>query len=477
MKKDINFKGKYLLILAAFFVTMGCQKDFLEEPQNTDGVTSTVVFGDRGVVEAYITGILRNFRSQHSSVDTAGLQSLYFARSVKGNDLIQNSWYNFDYGHENREANYRRTIFNWDYNYENINYANVLIKGVAESELDDSSKAEFTAVAKALRAFHYFQLALEFAPNYNNDRSAVRLPIYLEPATGESEGNPMSPLSDVFSLILSDLNDAIADLPDTRLGKTYINKTVAQGILARVLLVTQDDWAKASEMARAVYGGNAASAVVSTNWGAGFDNLSDPEWVWGMYQDEVESAYYWSAPANFTDHVSAPSFYKGTYINPNFVNTFSDTDVRKLFADIYSSSTPWREFVTFKFKFSLEEDNAIMRKSEMVLIDAEAQYHLGNEGPARDLMFALQSARDPNAVISTNSGQALLDEILLERRKELYGEMGVEWFDAKRYRMPINRDALHRIPMQVPADSELFYLKIPQKEIDANPNVDESVNQ
>ena len=119
----------------------------------------------------------------------------------------------------------------------------------------------------------------------------------------------------------------------------------------------------------------------------------------------------------------------------------------------------------------------MMRKSEMVLIDAEAQYHLGDEPNARDLLFALQSDRDPNAVKTTTSGQTLLDEILLERRKELYAELGVEWFDAKRYRKPILRDAVHRIVLNVPADSELFWLKIPQSEIDANPNIDDSINQ
>ncbi len=479
MKKiiNLNLKGKYLIVLAAFFVTLGCQKEFLEEPKNTNGVTAEVVFADRAVVESYISGILRRFRGQYSRVDTAGLQSLYFARTVKGNDLIQNSWYNFDYGHENREPNYRRTIFNWDYNYEIVNYANVLIKGVQDSELDDASKREFIAVGKTLRAFSYFQLVLDFAPNYTTDSGAARLPLYTEPATGASEGNPPSPTSAIYDLILSDLKEAVPDLTDARIGKSYINKAVAQGILARVLLVTQNDWALASSSAREAYGGNAASAVVSTSFGTGFMDMSDPEWIWGMYQDEVESTYYYNAPANFTDHLSPSAFYKGTYVNKNFVETFADTDKRKLFADIYNSSTPYREFITFKFTFDLTEDSAIMRKSEMVLIDAEAQYQMGNEGPARDLLFALQSDRDPSAVKSTNSGQALLDEILLERRKELYGETGVEYFDARRYRKPIIRDALHRIDIDVPADSELFWLKIPQKEIDANPNIDESINQ
>lgn len=475
MKKNINLKGKWLIVFAVLFITLGCEKDFLDEPENTGGVTADVVFGDRAVVQAYVSGILRNFRSQYTATDTGGLYSLYFARTVKGNDLIQaSSWYRFDYGHENREPNYRRTIFNWDYNYENVNLANVLIKGVEESALDDASKKEFIAVGKVLRAFHYFQLALEFAPNLKTDPSASRLPIYTEPATGESVGNPTSPTSEVYSLIISDLKAAISDLTDVRLGKSYINKSVAQGILARVLLVTQDDWALASSLARAVYGGDASSAVASSSWGNGFNNLDDQDWVWALYQDENETNYYYGAPHSMTDHLTLS--YQATFVNRHFVDEFSNSDVRKLFFDIYGSTTPYREFITTKFAFIFEGDSPIMRKSEMVLIDAEAQANMGNSGAAQDLLFALQSKRDFSAVKSISTGPALMDEILLERRKELYGEIGVEWFDAKRMRTAIIRDPEHRIVVNVPADSELFYLKIPEKEIDSNPNIDDSIN-
>jgi starch-binding outer membrane protein, SusD/RagB family len=477
MKKIKNLKRLVVLLLLTGLTTVSCSEEFLDVPKNTDGVTADVVFANNTTVEAFITGIFRVFRSQYTTVDSAGLQSIYFARTIKGNDLIQSpSWYRFDYGHENREPSYRRTVFNWDFSYDLINQANTLIEGVTNSSLDDGSKKRYIAIGKTIRAFYYFQLALDYAPNYNTDPNASRLPIYTVPATGASLGNPTSTTADVYALIKSDLTEAIADLPDTRIGKSYINKAVAQGILARVLLVTQDNWALASSSARAAYGGNAAAAVPSTSYGTGFQDMTDPEWIWAMYQDEVESAYYWGAPANLTDHLSTPAFYKATYVNKYFVETFSDSDERKLFINFYGSSTPYREFITTKFSFTLEEDFPIMRKSEMVLADAEAQYHLGNEGPAHDLLFDLQSDRDPNAVRSTNTGPALLEEILLERRKELYGENGVEFMDAKRYRKPIIRDNVHRVILDVPADNELFWLKIPEKEIDANPNIDDSIN-
>ena len=129
MKKIKNFKRLVVLLLLTGLTTVGCSKEFLDEPKNTDGVTSDVVFGNTSTVEAFITGILRRFRGQYTSVDSAGLQSLYFARTIKGNDLIQApSWYLFDYAHENREPNYRRTVFNWDFSYDMINQAKKLIE-------------------------------------------------------------------------------------------------------------------------------------------------------------------------------------------------------------------------------------------------------------------------------------------------------------------------------------------------------------
>ena len=61
------------------------------------------------------------------------------------------------------------------------------------------------------------------------------------------------------------------------------------------------------------------------------------------------------------------------------------------------------------------------------------------------LLSLQQQNRDPNAVASGNTGDNLIEEILIERRKELYGEMGVEWFDAKRLRRGITRTGNHGV--------------------------------
>lgn len=490
--KNLNTKKAWKMPLIILVVALSqiclnsCSKEFVDEPSDQSGTTPVIIFSNRDNVQTFVNGILSNYKGQYRLVDNGGLYAMYFARAVKGDDIIQAvSWYRFDYRHENREPNFRRTNFTWDFNYENVNFANNLIFGVENSEsLSDNDKKEFIAKGKFFRGFHLFELLLEFCPNYNNNRDLVRIPIYTSPTDLQTAtGNPPSPMSEVYNQVIQDLQDAIEDLPDTRPGKSFINKAVAQAVLARVLSVTQDDWGKMSDLARAAYGGDASAAVQSTNWGNGFSDMTDQEWLWAMFQNGTdETNFFWGHAAPMMDHLTLS--YSATYFDTDFVSEFSPSDVRNLFFDIYgvADATPWREFISTKYAFTFSSDIPIIRKSEMVLFDAEAQYHLGNIPQAQNLLFALQSARDPNAVMSGNTGQALLDEILLERKKEFYGEFGPQWFDAKRYNLPIIRNGAHNTrinnpnSLTIPADSNLFFLKIPQDEIDLNPNYDERFN-
>ena len=102
---------KYLLMGLIFTSLMSCE-DYLNEPKPTDQLTSNDIFASREGVEAYLSGIYRKFRAQHNSTtDVGGIYSMYFARSMKGNDLIQKAtWYMWDYAQDNREPTYRRVL-------------------------------------------------------------------------------------------------------------------------------------------------------------------------------------------------------------------------------------------------------------------------------------------------------------------------------------------------------------------------------
>src|SRR5512145_843407 len=105
-----TMKNLYILILLFIGAVLfsACNKDYLDEPKRTDVVPASTVFSSREGVEAYLSGIYRLFRDQYRGAnavtDVGGLYSIYFARSVKGKDLIQDvPWFVYDYAHENRE--------------------------------------------------------------------------------------------------------------------------------------------------------------------------------------------------------------------------------------------------------------------------------------------------------------------------------------------------------------------------------------
>ena len=112
----------------------------------------------------------------------------------------------------------------------------------------------------------------------------------------------------------------------------------------------------------------------------------------------------------------------------------------------------------------------------MLLIEAECEAELQNYSEAQDALYLIQRRANPGVTKSTETGQALIDQILLERRKELFGE-GFRWQDIKRRQLPFVRTGDHWVKLSFTAqDPDYFRLTfpIPQSEIDANNALDNS---
>lgn len=472
MKKFRKYAVAFVAMLAT---TQSCTPDYLNEPVKTDAVSADVVFGTKDGATAFIAGIIRQTRGQYTATDSGNLGSMYFARTNKGNDIVNSgSWFSFDYANDNREPNYRRTGFTWNFMYYLINQTNALIKGVSDSPaIAPADKNVLLGQAYAMRAFFYFELSLEFQHTYLFDPALPAPPIYDLPS--QLEGKPMSTQKDMYAFIVKDIEKSIEIGSNSRIDKSYFNSQVAHGIAARVYQV-MGNWPKAASNANAAYGGNVNSALSPGVYKNGFASMNEGvEWMLASPQTSDQSAYYYTAPSAFFTQIDG---YNNTYINKNFPALFSATDVRNTFAP--TGRTGYRTVKTLKFYFAFDSDVPLMRTPEMILIEAEALYY-SNPVASKALLFQLQKNRDPQAVISANTGQALLNEIYVERRKELYGEIGVEWYDAKRLRrgLPRDQNGAHRLPMTanpLMPDDKRFFLKIPQSELDANPNIPASIN-
>lgn len=82
---------------------------------------------------------------------------------------------------------------------------------------------------------------------------------------------------------------------------------------------------------------------------------------------------------------------------------------------------------------------SLIRSSEMVLIEAEANYFLGNTSAAQASLIELNktSGRNPEYTC-TKTGDDLFNEIKDYRELELWGE-GFNWYDMKRWKLDIVR--------------------------------------
>ncbi|MNT63902.1 SusD family protein [compost metagenome] len=106
----------------------------------------------------------------------------------------------------------------------------------------------------------------------------------------------------------------------------------------------------------------------------------------------------------------------------------------------------------------------------MYLIEAEAEARLNNEPAAKQALLAIQQRAGVATVVSTNTGNALIEEILLERNKELYGE-GHKFFDLLRTKKGVDRtgSTVHWKIVNFPSGDNRLVSPIPQLELDANP--------
>lgn len=140
-------------------------------------------------------------------------------------------------------------------------------------------------------------------------------------------------------------------------------------------------------------------------------------------------------------------------------------------------------------------DYLLMRAEEMVLIKAEAECHLKDYSTARTTIKELGKLRDENyeTILARRSDSdtynsntnapisTLMEEILLQRRIELWGEAG-RIFDLQRLGLGYNRKydgSNHTETVQTKntgVASPLFILPLPQSEIDGNENINADDN-
>lgn len=414
----MKLKHIYIAVLALLSST-SCS-DILDTAP-TDAVVDTEIYKSTENIETVIEGTWRYLNDTYFTYANPGYTAFMRTSDAMGNDVAVTTKYGYrdpyTFNEMINSTAYRVTSL-WRLLYKVIDNTNNVIHKVDAAEGSDADKEYLKGQAKALRAFCYLNLASFYQFSYQKDKNALTVPIYTEPTTRETKGQPKASLEDIYNLIIADLTDASGLLTDyTRSNKYRIDQHVVQGLLARTYL-NIGLWAEAAEAAEQAKEGY--NLMTADAYEQGFNDVGNVEWIWGHIQtSEQNTASY---TFHYLDVSSSGSYYFSFMADPYFKDLFDTQDIRyKLFE---WDGEPGREgflrYKKFKFKSNLIGDIVYMRSAEMWLIAAEGYARAGQTAEAVEALNTLRAAR--NAPLYSAASGTLLDEILIERRKELWGE-------------------------------------------------------
>lgn len=388
-------------------------------------------------------------------------------------------WFSPWAGAQNQGKTYERPKYIYNYYYKLAQTANGLIAAVDTASAADGAKGNWAA-ACAYRALAYLDIArmYEFLPNdkvssvnaEGNDVKGLTAPIVRETTTQEqARNNPRATHQQMFDFILEDLNNAekYIELMDND-SKTLPHLDCVYGLKARLYMWNEQydsaevyarksiDASKSKPMKR-------ADALSTTT---GFNDIS--KWMWGSSMTSEDDAVKtgiinwtsWMSNETTFGYASAGPFVS---IDRALYDKISNSDWRKLMFKapdghpLFGQNTYLVDEAAINalpdyasLKFRPNEGNIsdyktgaasafpLMRVEEMYFIEAEAAAH---QDPARgaSLVTAFMTAnRDASYSCTATSKDAVVKEVVLQKRIELWGE-GHTFFDIKRLNMSVTR--------------------------------------
>jgi len=464
---------KTYLILAIIALSgicfVSCDVAYLS-PDPSVSLTIDQAFGDPEIFQTYINGIY----DEHG--DSAYLTRLLPSQDVRGGDVVLIPTNNFsryiiEYQFIESPVNSYVSGNLWFQAYDVIGLVNPALAALPEADFEADLKAGIEGELLTFRANALHDLVRNFAQPYSAGRDNLGIVLNTAVLTADDDPLGRSTVGEVYDQIVADLTRAVAVMPAGYNDASKITLRAAHGVLARVYL-DMGEYALAAQNAELAHAG--MTLMGTEDYQAGFAAPTS-EWIWYNGKTADDSNGFLSTHS-FWD--TRRLGYSSLRMDMTFMdNNFTSTDIRGyslLRAAASGDPLVSTAYVSNKLAHNagFVQDELIMRASEMYLISAESNARLGNNTAAQTALFAIQSRADVNAVMSTNTGQALIDEVILERRKELYAE-GHRYYDLQRLQLPVVRttEGGHWSSQAgtIPFNDFRRISPIPQFELDANP--------
>ncbi len=434
MKKTII----YLIISISLGLSFTSCEDFLDRDPK-DKISNANLLKDIAGIKIAMTGCYRSLAESDYNRQNFILWSelrggnAKFTQSISfGSYDALTDAYSFNLTTDNDKAEDIYEIL-----YQILNQANNIIQAIPNSvDGTTEEKNEILGEMYAIRALCHFDLLRLFAQPFSYSLNGQHLGVVIVTQTPDVFDQPArSNVYDTYLQIIDDLQEAInLTSEEAKLGSTkkfWIGPAAAKALLARVYLY-MEDWDNAVIMASEIIGDPSYDLVDGSSLKAEWqDNGTSIEDIWALDNSIVQSEA-------ISKYMGIPDVSDKIYcgVSKDLYNLYDPADLRlNLFTEIYGDTTSYTYHTT-----GLIESNIVMiRLAEMYLIRAEAYAKTNQPTLARSDLQVIRSRANPGIEFPNFSGQDLIDEIMLERRRELAYE-GHIFFDLKRTKSDIRRD-------------------------------------
>lgn len=471
------FKSLFV-IGAAVAVLASCSKDYLNTlPESS--VSPDTIFESTTNAPLAINGLSKMMSCQYlgtQGMNGEGTVKVWYGNCM-GNDFQRcyltgwHSLWNFTSMMPRNTSIYNYYL--WFYYYKIIGNANQIIVNIDKAEGPDAEKEFIKAQALVFRAYSFLMLSQFYANRWCDSGNGASSGIVLR--LDDSEGDmPLSTLAETYTQIYKDLDDAIKLFKSSGQSRSQFYETdidVAYAVYARAAL-TREDWANAATyaaLARKNY-----PLMSSSDYMEGGFSTPNKEWIWGVFEAQEQTLYYYSMYAYLASNASTSmqrtypcaisrELYdqipqgderRKLWLEPteaerkelNAYGRSTGTLYKRAFKEYGSklqSASLVYQYMHFKFLATFMPGGGsfcLFRSAEMYLIEAEADCHLNKPSDAQKLLVELNKTHNPGYSCSL-TGDDLLEEVKLYRRIDLWGE-GFDWFDCKRWKKTIVRKSI-----------------------------------
>ncbi len=440
-------QSNWLLPIAVFSM-LACDKGtFLGQKPNSNIVIPTRLEELRGllddeakVIETPLLGIKSSDEYYWTADAWQAASAIDRAAYVWANDVFE------------QDAN--TPVADWNRIWHQVFIANVVLDGLATFHAPGQQSAAYLDLKGAAlftRAKALFSLAEVFCPPYDAATSATDLGLPIRKSASISVVGQRASLGDTYTALLTDLVEAAGLLQATTLLPNRIRptKVAAYALLARVTLA-QRDYTTAGAYADTAL--RYHDALLDFNTISDHFGIDHPE---AIYQNRTTNEIPFSTSSGVM-HVDSVLY-----------DLYADNDLRKtlFYKSVNGRITIKRTYSGTFYPFTG------LAVDELYLIRAECNARSGKLAEAAADINGLLEKRylaGTYVPVTFEDGQAALELVLRERRKEL-AFRGARWSDVRRLNKAgagiTMRRELDGKPYAIAPDDPRYALFIPQYEI------------